>query len=245
MWKMLAIAGLLLLPATGAGAQLIGDPPTCHFEWDMNGILQHQSEFYHKQYSGGAVRVCVDSKGKLLDGELFDAPEKNRLGLCSVRSWIVPLKRNGGSVEPRSEPIYGNEGVTVRMLETDHACPRQDDPDYVTAGTVPDGVFLHLLHMWNAISRSPDDVRALSATGVKPSWQDDLIEALKDETRHIRLAGIRADAQVHVKGDPNGGWSTRYEITVHEGDELTSWYDIGVDWVDGQFRIVSISHWEV
>lgn len=247
MRRATILAGLLApIGAAPAHAGPLADIEErgCLYQWEIGGALHELPSADAARYAGGALHYCPDERGEVHDGRLLEAVRKDDAGLCYFGEWGVELagtRANGIRIRTPLRAAY--PGNFVRMQIGDGACPRQDDKGYIANDGVPDGLFLAVMRLWDAMLRSPeafDDALAPGAGSHAKELRAYLSDPHAADLLHIVV--VKAGNDYRVLGARDPGPAIPFEMLIDAGEKyLEVPIFVGLDWRDGVLKIVSVS----
>ena len=187
---------------------------------------------------GMALRVCSPPEG---EREYFvqSKPWRAHMDVCHFEERrLYPV---GDALKPgdfRETETPGDALIRVQtlMAPIGSACPDQNDPRYIPVSGVSEGVFLHLVRLWDRISESTKTLDA--ACSVTPRTDNQarafsilrgLVESHSGNLVRVFLPPIESEA----------GGPIKYELTIDDTNSDHFSY-ISFDLIDGQFCIAKV-----
>lgn len=247
-YAFLVLGVMTLFAAAPANADPIDEfvAQTCHhYQWNMRGVLRERSDADRKRFGeGAALYFCRnDENQEVFSADILEAPHEDAIGLCVFGKWSVQLKgtRANGYYVSRESDIGSSSG-SVMMRIKDGACPRQDDLSYIANENVPDGLFLQMLQLWQAMLRSPkayEDALADDAKGDLALLRDWF--ARPGAAEHLRLMSVRAHNSYISPDESARGPAVALEwhIDANSGG-VSAPYFVSFDWRGGVPKIVAV-----
>ncbi|HEY1632891.1 MAG TPA: hypothetical protein VGF56_16355 [Rhizomicrobium sp.] len=247
---LLAITILVgqVVPASAADlyAERLDLHQNCYMERNPQSLVRGREV----HFSEVAVKICESDNGAPIYAWSYDAPFHTSLGLCAARvtPFIVKRDKAGALYHPVNDPA--NEWIEpgVALLRTGSAtCPPADDGAYIDANGVPDGEFLELLSLWDAIRADPRLLDGLAA-GVAARDRSELTRvhrALADPQFPLRVTAIAAERQDREwqSGEP-GRRATVIEMVLRD-ESRGGWYELDFDRGAAGWAIVRVNDVEL
>jgi hypothetical protein len=185
--------------------------------------------------AGSAAYVCMRD-GVRTAGEFATPVASGDAGVCYF--WIRDMTAKvPGSEFPKRY---------LKMRVANGACPGQDDPGYIDNRDVPDGIFAAVVARWKATglpSGSGFAFPPLTANGRK-SGQVDFNALLKtpEGRKRLKLVAVYLDELGPDMGFESKTRAAVADLVVTDSAKPSENYYFGVDWSNGDFRIVTVNY---
>jgi hypothetical protein len=179
--------------------------------------------------AGSAAYVCARD-GVRTVGEFATPVASGEAGVCYF--WIRDMTAK--------VPESAFPKRYLKMRVANGACPGQDDPGYIDNKDVPDGIFAALVTRWNAAGFA---FPPLTAEGRKAGQLDfNAMLATPEGRKRLKLAAIYLDELGPDMEFESKTRATVADLVVTDSMKPSENYYFGVDWSNGDFRIVSVNY---
>lgn len=205
-----------------------------HCGYEPNAAKYYPDEA--KKFGAGSAAYVCTRDGAQTVGEFATPVVAGEAGVCYF--WI----RDMTAKVPQSE--FPKRYLKMRVAKG--ACPAQDDPDYIDNTDVPDGIFAAVVTHWNAAGSSPGNGFAFPPLTAEQRKSGDVdfsaILRTPEGRKRFKLAAVYLDEFAPDTAFESSKRAAAVDLVVTDSVDKSQDYYLGVDWSNGDFRIVTVNY---